>query len=287
MKPAPFTYHRARTVAQVPELLADHGEDAKIIAGGQSLVPMMNFRLATPQHLVDIGRLRELSFLHTDDQGLHIGALVTHHLVETAPADVTGPGFDILRQAMGWVGHLPIRTRGTIGGSLAHGDSTAEWCLLAILFDAVIVAQGHQGRRRCIPAEELFLGFFATTLKPEEIVIEVVFPRHAHHAAITEFAQRRGDFATVAAAVTLDVGQGAVHGGRLVLGGVAGTPQRIPEVEALLAQGRAGDMNLFADCAEAAATAIDPPDDPNGSSDYRRRLTRHLVATACQEAMNR
>lgn len=287
MKPASFTYHRARDVTGTCELLAELGEDAKIIAGGQSLVPMMNFRLATPEHLIDVGSLRELAYLRPGDDGLRIGALTTHRTVETAPTAATGPGFDILRAAMGWVGHLPIRTRGTVGGSLAHGDATAEWCLLAVLLDAYVVVQGAGGDRRSIPSAELFLGFFSTTLAPDELIVEVVFPRRAPHSALTEFAQRKGDFATVAAAVDLDVSDDQVRGGRVVLGGVAPVPLRVAEAEEVLARGLPAGPELFTACAEAAAAAIDPPDDAAGSAGYRRELTRTLVAAACQEASAR
>jgi carbon-monoxide dehydrogenase medium subunit len=274
VKPAAFAYHRSRDVRAATGLLAELGEDAKVLAGGQSLVPMMNFRLARPAHLVDIGGLRELRYLRTDDEGLHVGALTTHHDVEVAPESATGPGFGVLRSAMAWVGHLPIRTRGTIGGSLAHGDATAEWGLLVMLLDARIVVENSAGVRRMIPPGELFLGFFTTTLEPDELIVEVVFPRRAPNAAITEFAQRRGDFAVVSAAVDLDRG-------RVALGGVAEVPTRVPEAEAVLAGG-----GSFADCAEAAAAAIDPPSDANGSADYRRALTRTLVASACEQAFH-
>ncbi|MEV0403107.1 FAD binding domain-containing protein [Actinoallomurus sp. NPDC050550] len=274
MKPASFTYHRARDVAGTVRLLAELGEDAKVIAGGQSLVAMMNFRLARPTHLIDLGRLRrDLAYVRLDADGaLRIGALTTHHEVETAEF---GPGFQVIRETMRWIGHLPIRTRGTVGGSLAHADATAEWCLLAVLLDAEVVVQGPGGRR-VVPAGDLFLGFYTTTLEPAEIIVEVVFPRAARRAALTEFAERHGDFAVVAAAVDLD------HG-RVALGGVAPAPVRVPEAEAVLAGGR--NPEVFAECAEAAAAAIDPPSDGNGDADYRRVLTRTLVTRACEEAM--
>jgi CO/xanthine dehydrogenase FAD-binding subunit len=249
MKPAAFTYHRARDVAGAVRLVSEL-EDAKFIAGGQSLVAMMNFRLARPAHLVDLGPLRsELSFIRRERDGLRIGALTTHHEVETARIE----GFELLSEAMSWVGHLPIRTRGTVGGSLAHGDATAEWCMLALLLDAEIVAEGPGGRR-VIPAGELFLGFFTTSLEPDEMIVEIRFPRPAPRAAITEFAERRGDFAIVAAAVDLDAGA-------LVLGGVAPAPLRLPvdELEA----------------------AVEPLDH------YRRELTRALVERAMKEAATR
>ena len=289
MKPAAFRYHRARDVDDATALLAELGDDAKVIAGGQSLVAMMNFRLARPGHLVDIAGLRELAYLGVDANGaetngggaLRIGALTTHHAVEISSPRQLGAGFDVIRDAMAWVGHLPIRTRGTVGGSIAHGDATAEWCLLAVLLDAELVARSPRGLRR-IPAGEFFFGYYTTALEPDEILVEVVFPRPAPNAALTEFAQRRGDFAIVSAAVDLDAEGPAVRGGRVALGGVAAMPVRVPEAEAVLAGG-----GSFRDCAEAAAAAVDPPGDANGSSAYRRRLIRALVERACEEAVSR
>ncbi|MFI7099378.1 FAD binding domain-containing protein [Streptomyces sp. NPDC050161] len=282
MKPAPFRYHRARDTEGAVRLLAELGDDAKVIAGGQSLVAMMNFRLARPRHLVDIGGLRALDHLGTDATGaLRIGALTTHHTVETAPARTLGPGYEVLRAAMGWIGHLPIRTRGTVGGSIAHADATAEWCLLAVALDAAFHAHGPRGTRR-IPAAEFFFGSYTNALDPDELLTEIVFPRPAPHAALTEFAERKGDFAIVSAVVDLDLAGEEVRGGRVALGGVAPTPVRVPDAEQVLAAG-----GSFADCAEAAAAAADPPDDANGSADFRRHLIGTLVRRACEEARDR
>jgi carbon-monoxide dehydrogenase medium subunit len=287
MKPPPFTYHRARDVAGATSLVAELGEDAKFLAGGQSLIPMMNFRLARPSHLVDIGGLRELSLLRRDHSGrLRVGALTTHHQMEIAPDSVVSQGFEVVRDAMRWIGHLPVRTRGTVGGSLAHGDATAEWCLLAVLLDAEIVVVGPTGDRT-IPAREAFLGFFTTLLEPDELIAEVVFPRPAPHAALAEFAERRGDFAVVAAAVDLDVHGGRIIGGRVALGGVAPAVVRVPEAETVLTQGERPTPELFATCGRVAAEAVNPPGDGNGSPRYRRALVRTLVARACTEAMAR
>jgi aerobic carbon-monoxide dehydrogenase medium subunit len=290
MKPAAFTYHRAHDVTDAVGLLTDlatAGEDPKLIAGGQSLMPMMTFRLARPSALVDLGPLRRVPAMTAIDDrpgSLTLGALVTHHAVETA---ALSPGFAVLTDAMHWVGHLPIRSRGTVAGSLVHGDATAEWCLLALLLDAVVVAEGPAGRRE-IPADELFHGFYATAVDPDEVVVEVRFTRPAPHAALSEFARRHGDFAIVDAAVALDLDGDAVTGGRVVLGGVAPAPVRVPEAEAVLAAGgvpggEAGRA-LFAAVADAAAAAIDPPDEPPATAAYRRRLTRTLVADACRRA---
>ncbi|OEV04287.1 FAD binding domain-containing protein [Streptomyces oceani] len=289
MKPAAFTYHRGRDVDGVTRLLRELGEDAKVLAGGQSLVPMMNFRLARPQHLVDIAGLRELVGIHNDPDGaLRIGALTTHHAVETAPSTRVGRNHAVVREAMRWVGHLPIRTRGTVGGSLAHADATAEWCLLAILLDAQLTVRGPDGER-AVPAADFFHGYFTTALDSDELLTEIVFPRPAPHSALTEFAERHGDFATVSAAVSLDLAEDGdtVRGARIVLGGVDALPVRCPEAEAVLSRDRPGTGGVLDECAEAAAEHIDPPSDDNGSAHYRRLLTRTLVRRACEEAMTR
>lgn len=292
MKPAAFSYHRAHDIADAIGLLGAldaAGEDPKLIAGGQSLMPMMNFRLARPGALIDLGPLRRdagLTAISHDGPGLTLGALLTHREVETA---ALGAGFGVLSRTMPWVGHLPIRSRGTVAGSLVHGDATAEWCLLALLLDAVIVVEGPGGTRE-IAAEEMFLGFYATAVEPDEVVTAVRFTRPAPRATLTEFARRHGDFAIVGAAVSLDPdparsnGSGPhLAGGRVVLGGVAPAPVRVPEAEAVLA-GAAPSPAVFAAAADAAADAIDPPDDPAATAGYRRRLTRTLVVQALDEA---
>ncbi|WP_406630883.1 FAD binding domain-containing protein [Amycolatopsis sp. WGS_07] len=291
MKPAAFAYHRAHDVADAVGLLAElagRGREPKAIAGGQSLMPMMSFRLARPSDLVDLGRLRELpgmAELGHAGPVLRVGAMTTHRRVELAAREL-GPGFAVLAEAMRYVGHLPIRSRGTVGGSLVHGDATAEWCMLALLLDAVIVAEGPDGRRE-IPAAEMFYGFYATAVEADEIVTEIRFTRAAPQAALTEFSRRAGDFATVAAAVSLEPRpDGSLAGGRVVLGGVAPAPLRVPEAEEVLADGTPGP-ELFAACGRAAAEAIDPPGDVQGSADYRRALTRTLVARSLGQAWER
>ncbi len=251
MKPAAFIYHRAHDVADAVGLLGElsaAGEEPKLIAGGQSLIPMMNFRLARPTALVDLGPLRRdpaMSSIRRDDSGLRIGAMVTHREVEIS-GRILGPEFDVISRAMRWVGHLPIRSRGTVAGSVVHGDATAEWCLLSLLLDAVIVTDGPNGQRE-IPAAEMFHGFYATAVEPDEVVTEVRFTRPAPRAALTEFARRHGDFAIVDVAVALDADpatragdEAPLAGGRVILGGVAPAPVRVPEAEAVLATASPG-----------------------------------------------
>ena len=288
MKPAPFDYRRARSVADAVGLLTELGQDAKIIAGGQSLIPMMAFRLARPSHLVDIGGLRELAGLRVDEAGLHIGALTTHHDVETCSDPAVLAGWPVLPRSMRWIGHLPIRTLGTVGGSIAHGDALAEWCLLATLLDAVVVAEGPAGRRE-IPVADFFLGFFTTSLGPDELIVEVRFPTAAPHAALTEYSERHGDYAIVSAAVSLELADGRLQGGRVALGGVATAPVRVPEAERRLQAGTTDPQELaavFAAAAEAAAGAVDPASDQHGSADYRRALVETLVRRAAELALS-
>lgn len=281
MKPAPFAYHRAESVAHAVELLSQLGDGAKVLAGGQSLVGMMNFRLVRPAALVDVNRVPGLSYILQEDGALRIGALTRHRDVERYPAPLDG--FSVLPRAARWVGHLPIRTRGTFGGSIAHGDPASEWCILASLMDAEIVAAGPRGRRT-IGIGEFFDGFLSTTLEPDELLVEVRFPRPFQHTGLQEFARRHGDFAIVAAAVAFDVAEGVVRDARVALGGVAATVRRVLEAEAAL-EGAEPSQERFGAAARAAAAAVDPPGDIHGSSQYRKDLTAVMVRRALEEAM--
>jgi aerobic carbon-monoxide dehydrogenase medium subunit len=276
VKPAPFTYHRAHSVAETVALLAELGDEAKILAGGLSLVPMMNFRLARPSALVDVSRIGGLSYLRTGDDGLRIGALTTHRMVETA----TLPGFGVLPRAARWIGHYPIRARGTFGGSIAHADPAAEWCLLAVLLDARIVVTGPSGSRT-IAVGEFFQGYYTTALEPDEMVTEIWFPEPADQTAFTEFAVRRGDFAIVSAGVRLEVADGVCHGGRVVLGGVGPLPVII---DASALAGQPATTATWAAMGEQAAAQLDPPADPHADAAYRKRLAATLVTRALAEA---
>jgi carbon-monoxide dehydrogenase medium subunit len=275
VKPAAFTYHRAYDVQETITLLGELGSDAKILAGGQSLVAMMNFRLARPSALVDVTRVPGLDYLRRDDDGLHIGALTTHRTVETSRLD----GFTVLPKAARFIGHYPIRCRGTFGGSIAHGDPTSEWCLLAVLLDGVVVLQGPRGRRE-VPADSFFHGFFMTSAEPDEMVVEIRFPNPAPHAALTEFSQRQGDFAIVAAAARLDLADGVVRSAKIVLGGV----DPLPVVVATDLSGQPANEETWRAAGEVAAEQVDPPSDGHGSGAYRKTLTATLVARALAEA---
>jgi aerobic carbon-monoxide dehydrogenase medium subunit len=283
VKPAPFAYHRAHSVDEAVALLAELGDEAKILAGGLSLVPMMNFRLARPSALIDVTKITGLSYLRADGSGLRIGTLTTHRTVETSRDPAVTGGFGVLPRSARWIGHYPIRSRGTFGGSIAHADPASEWCLLAVLLDAHVILTGPDGRRK-IPAGEFFQGYYTTAASPDEMITELWFPRPEPQAALTEFAPRQGDFAVVAAAVAVDVDGGLCRSGRVVLGGVG--PQPV-QVETGALAGQPAVPATWQAMGEHAATQIDPADDTHGSSEYRRRLAATLVARALAEASER
>jgi carbon-monoxide dehydrogenase medium subunit len=282
VKPAPFAYHRVHSVDEAVALLGELGDETKILAGGLSLVPMMNFRLARPSALIDVTRVEGLSYLRAEN-GLRIGALTTHRMVETCRDPAVLADYGVLPRSARWIGHYPIRSRGTFGGSIAHADPASEWCLLAVLLDAQVGLTGPAGHRE-VPAAEFFQGYYTTVASPDEMITELSFPHPAPHAVLTEFAPRQGDFAVVAAAVTLDVVDGVCRSGRVVLGGVG--PQPV-QVETGVLAGQPAVPATWQAMGEHAATQIDPAEDTHGTGEYRRRLTATLVARALAEARER
>jgi aerobic carbon-monoxide dehydrogenase medium subunit len=283
MKPASFEYHRVDSAEEAVERLVELGEDAKVLAGGQSLVPMMNFRLVRPPALVDVSRVGELDYVRREGEELRIGALTLHETVERLDGEAA-QGYAVLREAARFVGHFPIRARGTFGGSIAHADPSAEWCMLARLLDATVIARGPDGARE-IAAEDFFLGFFTTSLEPDELVTEVRFAAPPGRATIEEFARRHGDFAIVAAAVALDLDGDKCGRARIVVGGVDEVPVRPGEAERTL-EGAVLEPEAIAEAAAAAAREVDPSGDIHGSADYRRHLTGVLVRRALERAVN-
>jgi aerobic carbon-monoxide dehydrogenase medium subunit len=257
VKPAPFEYHRAWTADEVVQTLTELGEDAKVIAGGQSLAPMMNFRLARPSALVDINTVTGLDYIEREGDELKVGALTRHRAVEINRDAGVVDGFALLPRAARWIGHYPIRCRGTVGGSIAHSDPTAEWCLLARLYDATIVVLGPEGTRS-VRAEDWFTGFLTTSGAYNEMVVETRFARPRSHGALT------------------DVG--------IALGGVASEPLRATEAEQLL-EGAPAQEDSWDDAARSAAARINPPSDLNGDADYRRHLVDTLTRRAFAEAL--
>lgn len=280
MKPAPFDYVRAGSVAEATAALRQAGEEGKILAGGQSLLPLMNFRLARPEVLIDIGGLRELSGLRPRNGQVSVGALTRH--LDLERCQLAGPLGTLLRTAASHVGHLPIRTRGTFGGSVAHADPSAEWCLLTALLDGSVTAVSAAGERQ-IAARDFFETIFTTTLAPDELLTAVTLPAlgEEYRVAVAEFARRAGDFAVVAVMVACPVRAGVLGEARVCLGGVADRPVRSAAAEAVLT-GKPVSAATFAAAAEAAAAATAPPADIHGSAQYRRDLVRVLVQRALE-----
>jgi carbon-monoxide dehydrogenase medium subunit len=283
MKPRSFDYVAARNVAEAAAALA--GGDAKVLAGGQSLVPMMNFRLVAPRLLVDINGIAGLAGVRERNGGVAVGALTRHRTLETS--DVVRRHFPVLGEAMGHVAHLAVRNRGTIGGSLAHADPAAELPALCLLLDARLEATGANGART-IAAGDFFVAPLTTSLGEDEILTGILLPAlpPATGWGFEEFSRRHGDFAVAGAAATITVADGKVAEARLALMGVAPTPIRARAAEALLA-GRKIDRAAAEAAAAAARDAADPTTDLHASADYRRHLAGVLSRRAIEAAWTR
>ncbi|MGH2393071.1 MAG: FAD binding domain-containing protein [Candidatus Limnocylindria bacterium] len=287
MKAAPFWYRRASSVSEAVSLLADHDGEPKLLAGGQSLVPMMAFRLARPDLLVDINPIGELAFLQGGGEGepLRIGALTRTAELED-PSQFSG-AWSVVPELATRIGHLPIRRRGTVGGSLAHADPAAELPVFALAVDAELACTGPGGTR-VVPAADFFSGMFQTALDGDEMLTEVRCPALPPGTAATlvEFARRAGDFALVLVVAALSVTDGRIAEARLAVGGVGPVPLRARAAEEVL-RGQAMSAALFADAANAAQRDIDPGSDIHASAAYRRRLTDVLCRRALTAAASR
>ena len=285
MKPPPFRYHRAESVEDALAALTEHGSDAKLLAGGQSLLPLLNFRLLSPEVLVDIHRLSGLAEIEDRGGALSIGALCTHQQVEMS--EIAWRSLPILRVAAGEIGHLAIRNRGTFGGSVVHNDPAAEWPLICVLLGATFVLAGSGGRRE-VAAAEFFSGYLETTLGPSEMLLECSLPHPAAGAGwgFRELSRRKGDFALASAAAILEVVGGAVRSAKVAVGGAAATAIRVPEAERLMA-GQAWDLEMKGAVYEAVTDACDPSNDIHASADYRRHAAGVLATRAIADAWDR
>jgi carbon-monoxide dehydrogenase medium subunit len=284
MKPAPFEYVAPRSLDEAIRALADGGTGAKVLAGGQSLIPLLNFRLATPSLLVDLNRVDELAYVRDTEGGVAIGAMTRQAAVEhDRTLKHTQP---LLVEAIGWVGHAAIRSRGTVGGSLAHADPAAELPAVAVCVDAQMQVIGPRGRRS-VAAEDFFQGYLTTVLAPDEILQETWFPPLQPNTgqAWVEFARRHGDFALAGVAVSLSINADEVIDARIVLTGVGGKPVRAREAETLLVGGSV--LERVAAAASAARTAIDPEADIHASKEYRTHLAGVLTERAIHRAHER
>ena len=279
MKPAAFAYHAPRTVDELLTLLAEHGEDGKILAGGQSLVPMMNFRLARPSRLFDLNGIAELDYLKSDASRMRIGALARHAAFHRPVA--AGPTGKLLAAVVKHIAHYPIRQRGTFAGSLAHADPAAEWCAVARTLEAEIVAKSHRGER-VLKAADYFRGIFATALEPDELITEVRLPLldSSWRTGFYEFSRRAGDFALAMTVVALRTDGKKITEARIAIGGVEDRPLRCTQAEAVLVQGGSA-----ADAAQAVSARVNPMEDIHADAPYRRDLVRATTLRALEQAL--
>ena len=279
MKPAPFEYVVPRTLDEAVRELSEGGSDAKVLAGGQSLIPLLNFRLARPTLLIDLNRLPELTYVAERGGGVAIGAMTRQVTVERDTR--LSRSQPLLKDAIGWVGHPAIRSRGTFGGSLAHADPAAELPAVAVCLGAQLAIAGPRGRRT-VPAEDFFRGYLSTALAPDEILTEAWLPPLLPNTgqAWLEYARRHGDFALAGVAVSVSVDHSAVVAARIVLTGVGASPVRARESETLLLGGSIVERARAA--ADAARSVIEPDADIHASKEYRA----HLAAVLTEKAIN-
>ena len=283
MKPAKFTYACPQSVDEVLSLLAQGNEGTKILAGGQSLVPLLNLRMAEVSALIDVNRLNDLSFIKRENGLLRVGALTRHRQLEVSTeVRATHP---LLARAASEVGHLAIRNRGTIGGSLVHADPAAEWPLVAVTLNAQFILRSHNGSRT-VAARDFFLAPLTTAIQSNELLCEIHFPVPSTPAGwgFQELCRRPGDFALAAVACQLTLDQNkACTAASLAVGGAHSTPLYIAEVEKTL-KGSRGEEDALKAAAEIAAKAVEPPSDVHGSSEFRRQMVRVLTVRALKEA---
>jgi carbon-monoxide dehydrogenase medium subunit len=283
MKPAPFRHYAPTTVDEAVALLAQLApQDGRVLAGGQSLVPTMAFRLARPAHLIDINGIAALGRLAVADGRLAIGACVRHAAFHRPP--VEGPLGALLAKVVRHIAHYPIRTRGTFCGSIANADPASEWCTVAVALGAEMVARSARGTR-VITAKDFFAGIMTTSLAEDELLIEVRLPLLPAdtRTGFYEFSRRAGDFAIAMALAAYRVESGRIVEPRIAVGGAEPHARRISEAEQALV-GKAPGPDAFAAAAERAAAAVDPMEDVNNSAQYRRDLVRTVVRRALEQA---
>ncbi|MFN8628473.1 MAG: xanthine dehydrogenase family protein subunit M [Candidatus Binatia bacterium] len=287
MKPPRFDYAAPTTVAEAVALLQQHDTEAKILAGGQSLMPLLNMRLTRPGILVDLGRIPELNYIRQANGTIAIGAMTTKRSVQDS--DLVESRQPLLHAATALIGHGAIRNRGTVGGSLAHADPAAEYPAIAVALDAELQAVGPNGART-IKAADFFVSYLTTALEPAEILTEVQFPVLAARTgwSCLEVVRRHGDFAMAGAAVTVTLaGDGRCSGARIVLFGVGAVPLRAAAAEQVVIGQEPGEK-AFHDAGQQAAAAVEEPmSDVHASGEYRRYLAQVMTRRALAEAVSR
>ncbi len=284
MKAAPFSYHVPGSVAEAVETLVAFGDEAKVLAGGQSLVPMMALRLARIGHLVDLGRIAALRYVRADDDGVTIGAMTTEAAAERDP--VIARSVPLLAKAVPFIGHFQIRNRGTVGGSCAHADPAAEIPAAAVTLDADLEVTGPGGIRR-IPAAKFFTATFSTALEPDEVLTALRFPVWPGRSgfAVREFARRRGDFAVAGALCGVALGPGGrIERAAIGLLGLAGVPLRAAAAERAVTGAAPAELDLT-EIGRLAAADTDPPGDIHATPAVRRRIGAAMAAQALAAAV--
>lgn len=286
MKPGKFAYYEPSSIDQAVLMLADvSGQDGRVIAGGQTLVPAMALRFAQPAYLVDINGIKELQVLKAEESRLVIGACVRHAAFHAPVVD--GPLGTLLSTVVRHIAHLPIRTRGTFCGSLANADPASEWCLVAATLGASLSVRSVAGER-CIPAEDFFLGFMTTALESNELLVSAslpLLPEETVHG-FEEFSRRAGDFAQAMGLAVLSLEGGVMRNVRIGVGGVESFPRRLSDAEQLL-EGRQAEDALLDQAADAAAACVAPVDITPQEQEFRRRLVRTVVQRALLKALGR
>jgi len=283
VKPAPFAYHAPATVADALAVLGEHGDDAKVLAGGQSLVPLLALRLTRFPHLVDLNRIPELSGMERVNGFLEVGAMTRQATVEHAPETAAVP---LLARAVPLIGHFQIRNRGTIGGSIAHADPASELPAVALALDAELVVAGPAGVRT-VAAIDFFVSTWTTTLGPSDVLTAIRFPVWTGRCgwAVEEFARRAGDFALTGTACGVALGSGdRIERAAIAMFGMGSTPIRATEAEAALVGAGAADVDTV-EIGRMATAGTNPPEDLHASSSYRRTVGAHLVAGAVARAL--
>jgi CO/xanthine dehydrogenase FAD-binding subunit len=282
MKPPVFEYHAPASVDEAIALLTRYGGDGKVLAGGQSLMPLLNFRLSRPAAIIDLNGIASLAYVREENGVIQFGAMTRQRTIEFS--DVVKRRLPLLTEATALVGHLPIRTRGTIGGSIAHADPSAEYPAVLAALDGTVVVRGPRGERTLRPTE-LFQSYLTTSLGPDEILVEVRLPVMAPGAgfAFEEFSRRHGDFAIVGVAAMLVSDGQRCTAARLATAGVGPTPVRLRSTEEILERDGLSDAAIDA-AATRAAELVEPDGDIHASAAYRRNLTRVLTGRALRRA---
>ena len=284
MKPRQFEYFAPNSVDEAVSLLEPHADSARLLAGGQSLLPMMNFRLVSPEILIDLNRVHDLAYVRAEIDAVRIGAMTRQRTLEFSSQIKSE--LPLLSATLPLIGHLPTRSRGTIGGSLSHNDPAAELPMMLNALDGEVLARGPQGTR-VIAAKDFFSGSMTTALNPNEILVEIKFPRMPKNArfAVEEFSRRKGDFAIAAIAVVL-VGTGAsIEKVSIATAGITAHSLRLSAAEQVLLESGATEAAI-AQAAKAGAETIEPLSDANGSGEFRRHLTRVLTERAVRRALD-